>query len=45
MKLKCNYCSYEWNYGGDKRMTASCPDCRRPVKIDKQKITGEDTDE
>jgi len=37
MLLKClnKECNNEWNYTGSKTVTATCPDCRRLVKITK----------
>lgn len=37
VKVKCNYCKYEWNYTG-KLVRASCPSCRRGVVVDKNKV-------
>jgi len=35
IKLKCKNpkCRREWEYKGDKRFYASCPDCKNSVKI------------
>ena len=32
MKLKCD-CGYEWEYSGSMKHYATCPDCKRPVKL------------
>lgn len=44
MKLKCPYenCQYEWDYKGDSDFYATCPQCLRKVKIDKNKIDNEE---
>jgi len=33
MEIKCNYCNYEWNYGGMREYYAQCPTCRCNVRI------------
>jgi len=33
VKLKCKRCGRGWNYKGDKKYYASCPECRTSVKI------------
>ncbi len=33
MLLTCGRCAYEWNYGGKSERYASCPRCRKRVKI------------
>lgn len=30
-------CGYRWTYAGNMRIYATCPNCRRGVKIDKAK--------
>lgn len=40
MKLKCNHCDYEWDYGGTQKFYATCPQCRYKVpvrKVDEEK--------
>jgi hypothetical protein len=37
MKLKCP-CGKEWNYGGENKVTATCPDCRTIIKIKTSEI-------
>jgi hypothetical protein len=32
MKLKCK-CGNEWDYKGKNKYTATCPDCKKIVKI------------
>lgn len=32
-KIKCPKCSYEWTYKGNKKNTATCPDCKATVKL------------
>jgi len=32
MKLKCG-CGKEWDYSGNNKIYATCPDCKRLVKI------------
>ncbi|MBR9701807.1 formate dehydrogenase accessory protein FdhE [Candidatus Pacearchaeota archaeon] len=34
----CNKCGKEWNYGGDNKHTATCPDCKASVKIINQEV-------
>jgi len=36
MKLKCNHCSYEWEYKGLQLYYASCPRCMYKINIQKQ---------
>ncbi len=33
MDLECKKCGYKWNYEGNKKVSATCPDCRGMVKI------------
>jgi len=33
MKIKCSNCHKEWDYGGDNTYFATCPNCRRLVKL------------
>jgi len=33
MKLKCPKCGYEWDYKGRMTYYATCPNCKRPVRI------------
>jgi hypothetical protein len=33
MRVRCDYCSYEWEYKG-RMLLASCPSCARKVKTD-----------
>lgn len=33
VKLKCKFCKHEWDYKGEREFYASCPDCKRQVKI------------
>ena len=35
MKIKCKNCDYEWNYKGNSKYYASCPNCLNKVKINK----------
>jgi len=39
IKLKCKNCGWTWNYKGEKTVYATCPDCKSPVHIKKQKIS------
>lgn len=32
VRVKCPFCGYEWDYRG-KRMYATCPSCRRSVRV------------
>lgn len=32
MKLKCE-CGKEWDYSGDNKVFATCPDCRKLVRV------------
>lgn len=36
MKLKCKRCTKEWEYGGDRKFWASCPDCKTSVRVKKE---------
>lgn len=36
--LKCNNCSYEWNYKGDNEYYATCPKCLRKVNVQTNKM-------
>ena len=38
MKLKCQRCSYEWDYKGENEWVAYCPHCSIKVTIRKNKI-------
>jgi len=31
--MKCPNCGYKWNYGGKRTHSATCPDCKKDVKI------------
>lgn len=31
--LICQYCGYAWDYNGKMKVAATCPDCKRNVKI------------
>ncbi len=33
MKIKCKYCGYEWNYNGRMTLYATCPNCKRSIKL------------
>lgn len=33
MKLKCESCGYEWEYGGSMKVKTTCPDCQTKVVI------------
>jgi len=33
MKLKCKKCKKEWEYKGNNKYFATCPDCLRKVDI------------
>lgn len=33
MKLKCHKCGKEWDYKGNMKVTACCPDCKTGVRI------------
>ena len=33
MKLKCKKCGNKWDYSGKHEYFATCPECRRLVKI------------
>jgi len=33
MKLKCDQCSYEWDYEGKMKYYATCPDCHKANPI------------
>ena len=35
VKLKCQRCKKEWEYKGDNKFYATCPDCKTSVKIKK----------
>jgi len=36
MMLKCKTCGNKWDYQGSKKLYATCPECRRLVKINEQ---------
>lgn len=38
IKIKCNHCGYEWNYKGEAKFYASCPQCLRKVNIKNNKL-------
>jgi hypothetical protein len=44
IKLKCKNpkCRREWEYKGDKKFYASCPDCKTSVKIPPELIEEQD---
>lgn len=33
MKIICNHCGYEWEYGGSSQFYASCPRCLYKVRV------------
>lgn len=33
MKLKCRRCDKKWDYKGENKFYATCPDCKTSVKI------------
>jgi len=37
MKIKCNKCEYEWDYGG-KLLMATCPCCSTKNKVETKKV-------
>jgi len=37
MWLKCKKCGKEWNYTGTMSVYATCPDCKRLVRIETRK--------
>ena len=38
--LKCPKCPKRWDYKGKNNVYASCPDCKHPVNIKKNKLSG-----
>lgn len=36
--LKCDGCKRTWDYNGKQKVCATCPDCRKYVRIEKNKI-------
>lgn len=41
--LKCQRCSYEWNYKGNNTYVATCSHCKTTVMIKKNKVKSECT--
>ena len=39
-KLKCPNCTYKWTYTGVKKVTTTCPDCMKKIKIQENKVQG-----
>jgi predicted nucleic acid-binding Zn-ribbon protein len=35
MMLECDRCGKRWDYGGNRKVRATCPDCGKQVKIRK----------
>lgn len=33
MLIKCNNCKKEWEYNGNNKYYATCPDCKTSVKL------------
>ena len=48
VKLKCPHkdCGHGWDYRGNAKRYATCPDCHRSIKITENKVspTGEKVD-
>lgn len=44
MKLTCQNCQYEWDYGGKSEWYASCPRCHYKVRIPKKTEANEHAD-
>jgi endogenous inhibitor of DNA gyrase (YacG/DUF329 family) len=41
MDLECPKCGKEWDYTGNSQVYATCPDCKRSVKIEENKVVAE----
>jgi len=37
-QLKCKKCKYEWIYKGNKKVYATCPDCKTSTKINGDEV-------
>lgn len=33
MKIICKFCGYQWNYNGKMTLYATCPNCKKSIKI------------
>jgi hypothetical protein len=38
IELECPYCGYKWSYGGRFFIYATCPSCRRNIRINENKV-------
>jgi ribosomal protein S27E len=38
MKIKCDGCGHTWTYKGKMKVMATCPDCMKRVRIEKNKV-------
>lgn len=38
MKLKCKECDKNWDYKGNNKVKATCPDCHGLVKINELEV-------
>lgn len=42
VETKCPHCGNKWDYKGNMKYYANCPDCRKPVLIRKKQPRGND---